>query len=146
MKQTNGPSDLAWPHKWPLDSGWRHGSCDEMPLFPERGSWVMWVSTWISGSQGEGLEGVCAQWSSWTLWACSEFTWAALEKVGSLGILFPVAHSWTIRPASVQGQGCCVSLRLLRVGKPLKLLKPSVELCVRSKRGDPSKVALKIGF
>lgn len=102
---------LAWLHKWPLDTGWRHG-CDEMPLFPERGYWVMWASTWISGFQGEGLEGVCALWPFWTPWTCSDSTWAALEKVGTLGFLFPVVHSWTIRPASVQGQGCCVSLRI----------------------------------
>lgn len=80
---------LAWPHKSPLDTGWRHGSCDEMPLFPERGYWVMWASTWISGSQGEGLEGVCALWPSWTLWACSNFAWAALEKVGITGHPLP---------------------------------------------------------
>lgn len=137
---------LAWPHKLPLDTGWRHGSCDEKPLFPERWYWVMWASTWISGSQGEGLEGVCVLWPSWTLWACSDFTWAALEKGGSLGILSLVAHSWTIMPASVQGQGCSVSLRITQGWQAPGLLKPSVELCVRSKRGDPSKVALQVGF
>lgn len=75
--------------------------------------------------------------------ACSDFTQAAPRKVGTPGFLCPVVHSPALRPASVGGQGCCVTLRIA-LGQRLPETSEPCSVAFSQKVGVLSRLQLSL--